>query len=105
MIKIDPFFLSSAGHIGIRSARSITGAEGALTVRNNEGTLSKVMESAAGQFLQSRTFRGLEQNIGGDEPSVLEQGRSGIAKGYGELTLDDGAAVFPSGPPLAGQVP
>lgn len=35
-----------------------------------------------GQFLQSRTFRGLESRTGLDPPSVLQQGRSGIARGY-----------------------
>lgn len=38
------------------------------------------------QYLQGRTFRGLEQNLGQDKPSVLEQGRSGVAQGYSELT-------------------
>lgn len=38
------------------------------------------------QFLQGRTFRGLEQNLGQDTPSVLEQGRSGVAQGYSELS-------------------
>lgn len=35
-----------------------------------------------GQFLQQRTYQGLEMHIGEDAPSVLEQGRSGIARGY-----------------------
>ena len=38
-----------------------------------------------GQFLQGRTYRGLEQKLGEHPPSILEQGRSGVAKGYGEL--------------------
>jgi diphthamide biosynthesis protein 2 len=29
-----------------------------------------------------RTYQGLEVRLGEDEPSVLEQGRSGIARGY-----------------------
>jgi hypothetical protein len=40
--------------------------------------------SHKGEFLQSRTFRGLETRTGLDPPSVLEQGRSGIARGYGD---------------------
>jgi len=38
--------------------------------------------SCKGEFLQSRTFRGLEARAGLDPPSVLQQGRSGIARGY-----------------------
>jgi diphthamide biosynthesis protein 2 len=38
--------------------------------------------SRKGEFLQSRTFRGLETRTGLDPPSVLQQGRSGIARGY-----------------------
>lgn len=37
-----------------------------------------------GEFLQSRTFRGLETRAGLDPPSILQQGRSGIARGYGD---------------------
>lgn len=36
----------------------------------------------SGQFLQTRTYQGLEARVGEDTPSVLEQGRSGIARGY-----------------------
>jgi diphthamide biosynthesis protein 2 len=35
-------------------------------------------------YLNSRHFKGLEQRYGMDEPATLEQGRSGIARGYGE---------------------
>jgi hypothetical protein len=38
--------------------------------------------SHKGEFLQSRTFRGLETRAGLDPPNVLQQGRSGIARGY-----------------------
>jgi diphthamide biosynthesis protein 2 len=34
------------------------------------------------QFLHSRTYRGLDPRIGQDAPGVLEQGRSGVARGY-----------------------
>jgi hypothetical protein len=37
-----------------------------------------------GVYLNSRHFKGLEQRYGMDEPATLEQGRSGIARGYGE---------------------
>ncbi|KAJ3519511.1 hypothetical protein NM688_g9292 [Phlebia brevispora] len=54
----------------------------AVVLRNQDGTVAVMPDSAAAQFLQSRTFRGLETRIGEDAPSVLEQGRSGIARGY-----------------------
>lgn len=72
----------------------------ALVLRNQDGTVAKLSDSAAGEhhqvyhfitslltwytgeFLQSRSYRGLESRIGEDAPSVLEQGRSGIARGY-----------------------
>jgi len=37
-----------------------------------------------GEFLQSRTFRGLETRAGLDPPSILQQGRTGVARGYGD---------------------
>ncbi|KAG9038643.1 Diphthamide biosynthesis protein 2 [Tulasnella sp. JGI-2019a] len=55
-----------------------------LAVRNKHDTVARFMDSAAGEFLQGRAFQGLEQRLGQDAPSTLEQGRSGIAKGYGE---------------------
>ena len=54
-----------------------------LILRNQDSQLSKLpTDSAAGQFLQQRTYQGLEVRRGMDAPSVLEQGRSGIARGY-----------------------
>lgn len=58
-------------------------SDSAVVLRNQGGAVSKFsMDSAAGQFLQQRTYRGLDPRSGGDAPSVLEQGRSGIARGY-----------------------
>ena len=71
----------------------------AVILRNQENALSVLPDSAAsecrvfavlvvllicrvGEFLQSRTYQGLETRLGQDAPSVLEQGRSGIARGY-----------------------
>ncbi|TXT10650.1 hypothetical protein VHUM_02155 [Vanrija humicola] len=54
-----------------------------LTLRNQNTSLAK-LESAGSMFLQSRSFQGLETRYGLDEPAVLEQGRSGIARGYTE---------------------
>ena len=58
-------------------------SDSAVVLRNQSGAVAKFpMDSAAGQFLQQRTYRGLDPRSGGDAPSVLEQGRSGIARGY-----------------------
>lgn len=55
----------------------------ALILRNQESTVAKFGgDNAAGQFLQQRSYQGLEVNWGGDEPSQLEQGRTGLARGY-----------------------
>lgn len=54
-----------------------------LTLRASDFTIAK-LESAGSMFLESRSFRGLEPRYGLDEPAVLEQGRSGIARGYTE---------------------
>ncbi|KAJ7230710.1 putative diphthamide synthesis protein-domain-containing protein [Mycena pura] len=51
-------------------------------VLRNQETAVVLQDSAAAEFFQQRTFRGLETRLGEDAPSVLEQGRSGIAKGY-----------------------
>jgi len=73
--------------------------DGVLVPRNADTTVGRIIGSAAGkpfldttvklrliflsgEFLQTRSWQGLEQRIGRDEPSVLEQGRDGIAKGY-----------------------
>jgi len=36
-------------------------------------------------FFRERIFQGLEQRLGQDAPAVLEQGRSGIARGYRDV--------------------
>ncbi|KAJ7485139.1 putative diphthamide synthesis protein-domain-containing protein [Mycena galericulata] len=51
-------------------------------ILRNQDTAVALADSAAAQFLQARSFRGLEARVGEDAPSVLEQGRSGIARGY-----------------------
>ncbi|KAK4689482.1 diphthamide biosynthesis protein 2, partial [Tremellales sp. Uapishka_1] len=54
-----------------------------LTIRNKEFTLAK-LESAGSNYLSSRSFQGLDPRYGLDEPSSLEEGRTGIARGYTE---------------------
>ncbi|CAG8446404.1 5867_t:CDS:10 [Diversispora eburnea] len=54
-----------------------------LTLRDKNTSISTVLNSAAGEFLNSiRTFKGLEQNIGNSSVQLVEEGRTGIAKGY-----------------------
>ncbi|KAF9478781.1 diphthamide biosynthesis protein [Pholiota conissans] len=53
----------------------------ALVLRNQDDQIARI-DSAAGQFLQQRTYQGLEVRMGEDAPSILEQGRSGIPRGY-----------------------
>ncbi|RIA85674.1 putative diphthamide synthesis protein [Glomus cerebriforme] len=52
-----------------------------LTLRNQNTSVSTLLNSAAGEYLNSRTFQGLEQ-IKGIEVQLAEEGQSGIAKSY-----------------------
>ncbi|WRT64437.1 diphthamide biosynthesis protein 2 [Kwoniella shivajii] len=54
-----------------------------LTLRNQNFSLAR-LESAGSNYLASREFKGLEPRYGMDEPSLLEEGRSGVARGYTE---------------------
>ncbi|KAL5519746.1 hypothetical protein ACEPAG_1406 [Sanghuangporus baumii] len=58
-----------------------------LTVRSQDSALSKMSDSAAAQFLHSRSYQGLDPRLGQDAPNILEQGRSGIARGYKDETI------------------
>lgn len=54
-----------------------------VVIRNpTTGELTTVLETASIAHLNKRGWKGLEQRLGMDEPSVLEEGREGIAKGY-----------------------
>ncbi|TIB70303.1 diphthamide biosynthesis protein [Wallemia mellicola] len=71
-------------------------AEGvdALTLRTTENALQVMNNSAAGAYLQTeRSWKGLEVREGQDEPSLLESGRAGVARGY---TLPDTLAASES---------
>jgi len=81
-----PHFDLSTGRYKTRKTfdtqeRSTAEGEAALTVRNKEFSLAK-FESAGSGYLNTREFKGLEVRYGMDEPAVLEEGRSGVAKGY-----------------------
>lgn len=57
--------------------------ENSVMMRNPAtGEVTTVLESASLQHVGQRAWQGLEQRIGLDEPSMLEEGRQGIAKGY-----------------------
>jgi len=66
---------ANGGHV------SASDGAGALMIRNSATALTI---GGAGQveFFQNRSFQGLEQRLDQDSPSVLEEGRSGIARGY-----------------------
>ncbi|CAA7263747.1 unnamed protein product [Cyclocybe aegerita] len=65
-----------------RETTPVETGSSAVVLRNQDSTVARLDDSAAGQFLQQRTYRGLEVRMNEDAPSVLEQGRSGIARGY-----------------------
>ncbi|KAJ6632488.1 putative diphthamide synthesis protein-domain-containing protein [Mycena sp. CBHHK59/15] len=58
-----------------------TETSSSVVLRNQDNAVA-LADSAGAHFLQERSFRGLEARLGEDAPSVLEQGRSGIARGY-----------------------
>jgi diphthamide biosynthesis protein 2 len=74
-----------------------SGAQSAVILRNQDSAITQ-LDIAAGKFsftrvcsfaqltvmLQGhqRTYHGLDMRIGQDAPSTLEQGRSGVARGY-----------------------
>jgi diphthamide biosynthesis protein 2 len=64
------------------SARAEEPITSAVILRNSETAMMQTSGSAAGQYLQSRSYQGLEARVGEEAPSVLEQGRSGIARDY-----------------------
>ncbi|PWN21812.1 hypothetical protein BCV69DRAFT_281737 [Microstroma glucosiphilum] len=55
---------------------------GAVVVRSASGEVTRVLDSANAMHLATRSWKGLEQRLGMDEPSRLEEGREGIARGY-----------------------
>ncbi|PWN28601.1 diphthamide biosynthesis protein [Jaminaea rosea] len=56
---------------------------GTVTIRSGaNGQLTRVLESANAAHVGGRSWKGLEQRLGMDEPSVMEEGRGGVARGY-----------------------
>ncbi|KAL9709009.1 Diphthamide biosynthesis protein 2 [Leucoagaricus gongylophorus] len=82
----------------LQSAQNLTGS-GSIILRDQNSAISRLGDDAAGivgrhgscrklilpspaHFLQERAYRGLEVRLDEDAPSVLEQGRRGIARNY-----------------------
>ncbi|KAL7419521.1 Diphthamide biosynthesis protein 2 [Cryptotrichosporon argae] len=63
--------------------RALVHSANALSLRNQDFSLSRIEKVGSG-YLAERAWRGLEPRVGMDAPAVLEQGRSGIARGYTE---------------------
>ncbi|KAG0308451.1 Diphthamide biosynthesis protein 2 [Dissophora globulifera] len=61
-----------------------------LTVRDKNTSVATLMSSAAGEYLQSRQFRGLEVQLGETPVELATEGRSGIARGYNTESGYDG---------------
>jgi diphthamide biosynthesis protein 2 len=64
-----------------------TERSGVISLRDStssNGKMTRILDSANARHLATRSWKGLEQRLGLDEPSVLEEGRQGIAKGYAE---------------------
>ncbi|KAL5524260.1 DPH2 [Sanghuangporus sanghuang] len=72
-----------------KNATESTNGSQELTVRSQDSALSKMADSAAVQFLHARSYQGLDPRLGQDAPSILEQGRSGIARGYTDDRRDE----------------
>ncbi|KAI7867432.1 diphthamide biosynthesis protein 2 [Spinellus fusiger] len=53
-----------------------------LTLRSKDTSITKLLNSTAGEYLKNRSYRGLEPKIGHDEAEMVQEGRSGIARGY-----------------------
>ncbi|KAK3814234.1 MAG: diphthamide biosynthesis protein 2 [Benniella sp.] len=57
-----------------------------LTVRDKNTSVATLMSSAAGEYLQSRQFKGLEVKLGETPVVLATEGRAGIARGYDSET-------------------
>lgn len=69
---------------GVTDTDDLAAQASALELRNPSTAVARVLGSAAGEFLAGRTYRGLEPRYGLDAPAVVEDGQSGIARGYGD---------------------
>ncbi|CDR99729.1 related to DPH2-diphtheria toxin resistance protein [Sporisorium scitamineum] len=75
--------LDTSESLQLTSPSSAETKQHQVTIRNpTTGQLTTVLETASIAHIQKRGWKGLEQRLGLGEPSVLEEGREGIAKGY-----------------------
>lgn len=65
-------------------SQSTTHESSIILKDSNSGQLTRILDSASALHLSGRSWRGLEQRLGMDQPSVLEEGRAGIARQYAE---------------------
>ncbi|KAI8071264.1 putative diphthamide synthesis protein-domain-containing protein [Gongronella butleri] len=64
------------------TSTALTSQLSGLTLRNQQSSIAQLLNSTAGDYLQHRSYQGLDPNIGQDEASDVVEGRSGIARGY-----------------------
>lgn len=65
--------------------------DGDIIMHRVEGPVLSDVLARSGSSVLQRTFQGLDASAGTNQPSVLEQGRSGVAQGYNELAEKDSA--------------
>ncbi|GAA5906828.1 hypothetical protein JCM5296_001952 [Sporobolomyces johnsonii] len=76
---------------GVKDADDLAAQASALAIRDTNSAVARVLGSAAGEYMSTRTYKGLEPRYGEDTPAVLEMGREGgIARGYGYERKEDG---------------
>lgn len=101
MSYVSPRYDSCADEC-FTDANDLESQASALSIRNTSSAVARVLGSAAGmyysihppqctdfdlpsgEFLSNRTYKGLEPRYGMDAPAVVQDGRSGIARGYGD---------------------
>ncbi|BGP48820.1 Diphthamide biosynthesis protein 2 [Rhodotorula kratochvilovae] len=77
---------------GIKDADDLAAQASALAIRDQSSAVARVLGSAAGEYLSTRSYKGLDPRYGQDAPAVLEMGREGgIARGYGYEKGAEGA--------------
>jgi diphthamide biosynthesis protein 2 len=62
----------------------VDSAAGAFFLFDCRSSIEPNLRCPTGEFLLQRSWQGLERRLGEDAPSLLEQGRIGIARGYGD---------------------
>ena len=76
--------LTSRSDRALTQADVKTASSRTIAIRQNDGTLTRVLDSASPAHLEGRAWKGLETRAGMDAPAALEEGRAGIARGYVE---------------------